>query len=61
VKDSRGLPVARLTYTWGENDLKLAAAARDKAVEMMKASGARAVRSRLELRRPRDGRLPDGR
>jgi choline dehydrogenase-like flavoprotein len=44
TKDARGLPVARLTYTWGENDLKLAAAARDKAVEMMRASGAKGVR-----------------
>jgi choline dehydrogenase-like flavoprotein len=44
IKDGRGLPVARLTYTWGENDLKLAAAARDKAAEMMRASGAAAVR-----------------
>jgi choline dehydrogenase-like flavoprotein len=44
VKDSRGLPVARVTYEWGENDLKLAAAARDKAAEMMAASGARQVR-----------------
>jgi choline dehydrogenase-like flavoprotein len=44
VKDARGLPVARLTYEWGGNDLKLAAAARDKAAEMMSASGARAVR-----------------
>jgi choline dehydrogenase-like flavoprotein len=43
-KDARGLPVARLTYEWGENDLKLAAAARDKAVQMMQASGARKVR-----------------
>jgi len=44
IKDKRGLPVARLTYEWGENDVRLAAAARDKAAEMMKASGARAVR-----------------
>jgi choline dehydrogenase-like flavoprotein len=44
VKDPRGLKVARLTYEWGENDLKLAAAARDKGAEMMAASGARAVR-----------------
>jgi choline dehydrogenase-like flavoprotein len=44
VKDSRGLPVARLTYAWAENDLVLAAAARDKACEMMEASGARHVR-----------------
>ena len=43
VKDARGLPVARLTYEWGENDLKLAAAARDKAARMMAASGARKV------------------
>lgn len=43
-KDARGLPVARVTYEWGENDVKLAAAARDKATEMMSASGARKVR-----------------
>jgi choline dehydrogenase-like flavoprotein len=43
-KDARGLPVARVTYEWGENDVKLAAAARDKAAEMMSASGARKVR-----------------
>ncbi|MDB5320453.1 MAG: oxidoreductase [Phycisphaerales bacterium] len=43
-RDARGLPVARLTYTWGENDIKLAAAARDKAAEMMEASGATKVR-----------------
>jgi choline dehydrogenase-like flavoprotein len=44
VKDGRGLPVARVTYEWGENDVKVAAAARDKAVEMMGASGAKKVR-----------------
>jgi choline dehydrogenase-like flavoprotein len=44
TKDARGLPVARLTYEWGDNDIKLAAAARDKAAEMMAASGARQVR-----------------
>ena len=44
LKDNRGLPVARLTYAWGENDIKVAAAARDKAAEMMAASGARKVR-----------------
>jgi choline dehydrogenase-like flavoprotein len=44
VKDQRGLPVARLTYEWTTNDRKLAAAARDTAVEMMQASGARKVR-----------------
>ena len=44
LKDARGLPVARITYEWGDNDIALAAAARDKAVEMMSASGARKVR-----------------
>src|SRR5205814_7388789 len=44
VKDHRGMPVARLTYEWGENDIKLAAAAQNKAVEMMAASGASKVR-----------------
>jgi choline dehydrogenase-like flavoprotein len=43
-KDARGLPVARVTYKWGDNDVKLAATARDKAAEMMCASGARKVR-----------------
>jgi choline dehydrogenase-like flavoprotein len=43
-KDSRGLPLSRMTYEWGGNDIALAAAARDKAVEMMNASGAREVR-----------------
>ncbi len=43
VKDARGLPVGRITYEWGENDIKLAGAARDKAVKMMKASGAKKV------------------
>lgn len=44
LKDARGLPVGRVTYEWGDNDLKLAGAARDKAAEMMSASGARKVR-----------------
>jgi choline dehydrogenase-like flavoprotein len=43
VKDSRGLPVARVTYEWGDNDVRLAGAARDKAAEMMAASGAERV------------------
>ena len=43
-RDTRGLPVARLTYEWGDNDLRLVAAARDKAAAMMEASGARHVR-----------------
>jgi choline dehydrogenase-like flavoprotein len=43
-KDSRGLPVSRVSYEWGDNDIKLAGAARDKAVEMMTASGARNFR-----------------
>jgi choline dehydrogenase-like flavoprotein len=44
IRDARGLPVARLTYEWGENDVKLSVRARDKAAEMMAASGARKVR-----------------
>jgi hypothetical protein len=44
VKDTRGLPVARLTYAWGDNDVALAAAARDMATRMMAASGAQTVR-----------------
>jgi choline dehydrogenase-like flavoprotein len=44
LRDPRGLPAARLHYEWGDNDLKLAAAARDKAAEMMQASGAKKVR-----------------
>ena len=44
LRDSHGLPVTRVTYQWGDNDVKLAAAARDKAAEMMAASGARKVR-----------------
>jgi choline dehydrogenase-like flavoprotein len=48
VKDARGLPVARLTYEWTANDRALVAAARDKAAEMMQASGARKVRIGLQ-------------
>jgi choline dehydrogenase-like flavoprotein len=44
LRDARGLPTGRLHYEWGENDVRLAAAARDKAAEMMAASGARKVR-----------------
>ena len=44
ICDSRELPVARVNYRWGENDKRLSAAARDKAAEMMEASGARKVR-----------------
>jgi choline dehydrogenase-like flavoprotein len=44
IKDARGLPVSRVTYEWGDNDIKLAGVARDKAAEMMAASGARKVR-----------------
>ena len=43
IRDSHNLPVARVEYTWGENDVALSAAARDKAGEMMSASGAREV------------------
>jgi choline dehydrogenase-like flavoprotein len=44
VKDARGLPVARVTYSWTDNDRTLAGAARDTAEAMMHASGARKVR-----------------
>ena len=44
LRDARQLPAARVTYQWGANDVKLAAAARDKAAEMMAASGAKKVR-----------------
>jgi choline dehydrogenase-like flavoprotein len=44
VKDGRGLPVARVTYEWTANDRALAGKARDTAVEMMHASGAKKVR-----------------
>ncbi len=44
LRDWRGLPTARLTYRWTENDRKLADAARDKAAELMRASGAVKVR-----------------
>jgi choline dehydrogenase-like flavoprotein len=44
VKDRRGLPVARVHIEWQDNDVKLAGAARDKAMQMMEASGARKVR-----------------
>ncbi len=43
VKDARGLPAARITYEWGDNDVRLAGAARDRAAEMMAASGAERV------------------
>ncbi|MEN9676297.1 MAG: hypothetical protein RIS76_2193 [Verrucomicrobiota bacterium] len=44
LRDGRGLPVAQVNYQWGDNDIRLAAAARDKAAEMMAAAGARSVR-----------------
>lgn len=47
LRDSHDLPAARVTYKWGENDVKLARAARDKAAEMMAASGAGKVRHGL--------------
>ena len=46
-KDKRGLPVARLTYEWTANDLKVSEAARAKAAEFMEASGAQRVRTGL--------------
>jgi len=48
VADARGEPAARVTYEWTANDRALVAAARDKAVEMMHASGARRVRVGLQ-------------
>ena len=48
VKDARGDPAARVTYRWTANDRALVAAARDKAVEMMHASGAKRVRVGLQ-------------
>lgn len=44
LRDARGLHVAKVSYTWGDNDLRLAAAAREKAAEMMAASGAKKIR-----------------
>ena len=44
LRDARRLPVAPVTFQWGDNNVKLAAAARDKAAEMMDASGAKKVR-----------------
>ncbi|HLX62989.1 MAG TPA: GMC family oxidoreductase [Planctomycetota bacterium] len=44
MRDARDIPAARVTYEWGANDVKLAAAARDKASELMSASGARKIR-----------------
>src|SRR5207237_1703561 len=41
AKDARGMAVGRITYEWGENDIKLAGAARDKAAEVMRAWGAK--------------------
>ncbi len=37
------MPVGSITYAWGDNDSTRAGAARDKAVEMMRASGATKV------------------
>jgi choline dehydrogenase-like flavoprotein len=48
VRDTRGLPVARVSYAWTANDRALVAAARDSAVAMMHASGARKVRVGLQ-------------
>ncbi len=48
TRDVRGLPVARVTYEWTANDRALSASARDKAMAMMEASGARKVRVGLD-------------
>lgn len=47
VKDARGFPVARITYEWLENDLKLVTAARNKAIELLEAAGARKIHAGL--------------
>ena len=59
VRDARGLPVGRLTYEWCDNDLRLAAAARDKAAEMMDASGTGKCGS-ASITGARHGHLPHG-
>ena len=48
LRDPHGLPVARVTYAWCENDRRLVTAARDQAAEMMAASGAEQVRFGLQ-------------
>jgi len=48
VKDARGLPAARVTYAWTDNDRALVAAARDTAAAMMQAAGARKVHVGLQ-------------
>ena len=44
LRDARGLPAGHLHYEWVDNDIRVAAAARDKAAELMTASGARKTR-----------------
>jgi len=44
LRDARGLPAGHLHYEWTDNDIRVAAAARDKAAELMTASGARKTR-----------------
>ena len=60
LRDVRGLPAARIAYEWGDNDVKLAAAARDKAAQMMEASGAAKSSHRSKLRCACDGFVPHG-
>ena len=47
LRDARGLPVTRVEYHWGDNDVVVASAGRDKAAAMMAASGAKKVRHGL--------------
>ena len=42
-KDRRGLPVARFSYSQGENDTKLMTAAREKMEDILRAAGAEEV------------------
>lgn len=44
VKDHRGLPVARLTYAWTDNDRALVHAGKEQAAAMLTASGAYEIR-----------------
>ena len=44
LRDARGLPAGHLHYEWTDNDNRVAAAARDKAAELMTAAGARKTR-----------------
>jgi hypothetical protein len=51
LRDARGLPVARVTYEWGENDVRLSAAARDRAIEMWPPAHAKCASAQLRRTR----------